>query len=73
MVPDLGASTSGKKTPALTLPQVRFACAALLQKSPRSPAQIADDITQQLRRNEQARRDHWRSRGLTAPPRRWVQ
>jgi hypothetical protein len=41
-----------------------------LQRPPLEPARIAELITQQLRRNEQTRRDHWRARGLVAPPKR---
>src|SRR5579883_1755542 len=73
VVPHLGTAAAGKKTPALTVAQVRAVCAALLHQPPRDPDLIAQDITRQLRRNEQARRDHWLRRGLVAPPKRWVQ
>jgi len=52
----------------MTVAQVRVAIARLLDGDP--PRLIAKDITRQLRRNEQARWDRWRARGLRAPRRR---
>lgn len=51
----------------MTVAQVRVAIAGLLQSPPLDTRSIADNITRQLRRNEQARRHRWRKRGLRAP------
>lgn len=56
----------------MTVAQVRVALAGLLQSPPLDPRSIANNITQQLRRNEQSRRDHWRKRGLRAPRKKFV-
>jgi hypothetical protein len=56
----------------MTVAQVRVALAGLLQLPPLDPRSIADNITQQLRRNEQARRDRWRKLGLRAPRKKFV-
>jgi hypothetical protein len=54
----------------MTVAQVRVALAELLRSPPASPAAIAAAITRQIRRNEAARRDRWRAKGLVAPPKR---
>ena len=46
---------------------VRFAIAKLLHDPPTPAATVARLITQQLVRNETARRDRWRAKGLRAP------
>jgi ABC-type phosphate transport system ATPase subunit len=56
----------------MTVAQVRVAIAGLLQSPPLDPRSIADNITRQLRRNEQARRARWRKRGLRAPRKKIV-
>lgn len=56
----------------MTVAQVRVAIAGLLQSPPLDPRSIADNLTRQLRRNEQARRDHWRALGLRAPRKKFV-
>ena len=54
----------------MTIMQVRYALAMLLQAPPLQPAAIAALITKQLRRNEESRRAHWRALGLRAPRKR---
>lgn len=57
----------------MTVAQVRVALAGLLQSPPITARKIAESITRQLRRNEEARRHRWRARGLVAPPRTRVE
>jgi hypothetical protein len=63
---------SQKKTPALTLPQVRVALARLLalrrEPTREDLVKIETDITAQLQRNEQSRVDHWKARHRVLPP-----
>jgi hypothetical protein len=56
----------------MTVAQVRVAIAGLLQSPPLDPRSIADNITQQLRRNEQSRFHRWRKLGLRAPRKKFV-
>jgi hypothetical protein len=56
----------------MTVAQVRVAIAGLLQSPPLDPRSIADNITRQLRRNEQSRRARWRKLGLRAPRKKFV-
>jgi uncharacterized membrane protein len=56
----------------MTVAQVRVAIAALLQSPPLDPRSIADKLTRQLRRNEQARRNHWYKCGLRAPRKKFI-
>lgn len=62
-----------QKTPAMNVPQVRWAMGLLLELNDPTSANI-DNIarrsTHQLRRNEDARRQHWISKGYWPPPRK---
>jgi hypothetical protein len=49
---------------------IRFAIAELLRPHPCSVAEVARKIHCQIVRNEKSRRDHWRTKGLVAPPKR---
>lgn len=69
MVPLPGANVAGKKTPALTVPQVREIFTRLLRRPPPSPRQIAREVTDVLTRNEEARIYHWHARTGQFPPR----
>ena len=60
----------GKKwTPAITVPQIRFAIGLLLHRKLGcdKPARIRRTMTRRLQRNEQARQYHWRSHNRLAP------
>lgn len=59
-----------KKTPAVTVAQVRAVFTALLQNPSATPAEIAAAITQMLQRNEQARVYHWHRTTGEFPPRK---
>jgi hypothetical protein len=65
-----GAAGAEKKTPALTVPQVREIFTRLLRDPPPSPRQIAREITAVLLRNEEARIYHWHAATGEFPPRR---
>ena len=60
----------GKKTPAITIPQVRQIFTKLLQNPPPSRVQIAEEITQVLQRTEEARIYHYYKATKRFPPRR---
>src|SRR5438445_236187 len=60
----------GGKTPALTLPQMRAVFARLLRDPPPSARQIAEEVSQVLRRNEEARIYHWHKATGDFPPQR---
>lgn len=60
----------GKKTPAITVPQVREIFSHLLQQPAPTSQHIADTITAVLRRNEESRIYHWYAATETFPPRR---
>ena len=62
----------GKKTPALTAPQVRQIFSALLRTPAPTPAQIAAEVTRVLRRNEESRIYAWYQQTQTFPPPRPV-
>jgi hypothetical protein len=49
---------------------LRFAIAALTRDRPMSVEKVAGLITRQIERNETARRDRWRKKGLRAPAKR---
>jgi hypothetical protein len=49
---------------------LRFAIAALTRDRPMSVEKVAWHITRQIERNETARRDRWRKKGLRAPAKR---
>jgi SRSO17 transposase len=57
----------GKKAPGITISMIRQAIGPLL--FPPTPSRAAEILNYHLRRNEEARQGHYRSRGLTAPPR----
>src|SRR5260370_16940038 len=61
---------AGKKTPALTVAQLRQVFSRLLRTPPPSPGQIADEVNRVLRRKEEARIYHWYQKTKTFPPRR---
>jgi hypothetical protein len=63
------AKIAGKKTPAVTVPQVREIFSRLLRRPPPSPRQIAREVTDVLTRNEEARIYHWHARTGGFPPR----
>lgn len=46
---------------------LRFAIAALTHDPPTPAGKVARLISQQIARNEEARRARWRKRGLQAP------
>ena len=52
------------------MPQVREIFTRLLRDPAPSPAQIAEEVTRVLRRNEEARIYHWHAATKTFPPRR---
>jgi hypothetical protein len=54
----------------LTVPQMRELFARLLQPKPPGAAQIAEEISRVLRRNEEARIYHWYKATGRFPPRR---
>ena len=60
----------GGKTPAMTVPQIQEVFARLLLPKPPSAAQIAEEVSRVLRRNEEARIYHWYSQTRSFPPRR---
>ncbi len=60
---------AGKKTPALTMPQLRKIRTRLLERKPTAAA-IAEEIREVARRNEEARIYHWHKATATLPPRR---
>ena len=60
---------AGKKTPPVTVPQVREIFSRLLRTPPPSPRQIARAVTAVLTRNEEARIYHWHARTGRFPPR----
>ena len=60
----------GKKTPAITIPQVREIFSHLLQHPAPTPQHITDTITTVLSRNEESRIDHWYAATERFPPRR---
>ena len=64
------AAESEKKTPAITVPQVREIFRLLLQRPAPTAAHIAATITTVLQRNEAARIYHGHSTTKTFPPRR---
>src|SRR5438093_4281374 len=64
------ASEWEKKTPAITVPQVRDLFSQLLQHPAPTTERIADTLTNVLRRNEEARIYHWYTTTETFPPRR---
>jgi hypothetical protein len=70
MVLNLGETPPGKKTPALTVPQMREVFARLLQPDPPSPERIAEEVSRVLRRNEESRIYHWHKTTGKFPPRR---
>ncbi len=59
-----------KKTPAITMPQVRQIFTKLLQYPPPPPAHIAKEITSVLKRTEEARIYHYHKTAKRFPPRR---
>ena len=63
-----------KRTPALTVPQVRGLIAGLLNRMLECdrPARVRRTMNRRLRRNEEARLYHWRRRNRL-PPRRFDQ
>jgi hypothetical protein len=71
MVPVPGtAAAGGGKTPAVTVSQVRQIFSRLLRDPAPTAAQIAEEITRVLRRNEESRIYHWYAATQTYPPRR---
>ena len=70
MVFGAGNHAAQKKTPALTPPQVRQIFAELLLDRPPTPKEIAEKVTEVLRRNEEARIYHWYKQMKQFPPRR---
>jgi hypothetical protein len=70
MVSHLGKGQAQKKTPALTVAQLREVFARLLQPNPPTPSQIAEEVSRVLRRNEEARIYHWYKATGNFPPRR---
>jgi hypothetical protein len=70
MVRGLGEPAPQKKTPAITVPQVRELFADLLTASPASPKDIGAKVSRVLRRNEEARIYHYYKRTKSFPPRR---
>ena len=63
-----------KRTPALTVPQVRVLIAAVLNQALgyQRPERLRRTMNRRLERNEQARFYHWRRR-KRLPPRRFDQ
>ena len=60
----------GGKTPAVTVPQVRAVFTELLHDPPASAERIAAVVSGVLRRNEEARINHWYRTTGDFPPRR---
>ena len=60
----------GGKIPALTVPQLREVFSRLLRPRPPSAAEIAEQVSRVLRRNEESRIYHWYAATGTFPPRR---
>ena len=60
----------GKKTPAVTVPQVRTIFTELQQEPSASPQRVAEVVSQVLRRNEEARIYHCLQATGEYPPRR---
>ena len=60
----------GKKTPAITAPQVRMIFSHLLQQPAPTATTIAETISAVLRRNEASRIYHWHAKTQSFPPRR---
>jgi hypothetical protein len=60
----------GGKTPAVTVPQVRAIFTELLREPNPGAARIAEVVAQVLRRNEEARLDHWYAATGRFPPQR---
>jgi len=58
----------GKKTPALTVPQIREIILRLLLPTPPSCAKIAREISRVLRRTEEARIYHYHAATKKFPP-----
>lgn len=56
----------------MTVPMVRVAVAELIKTRPPQLEEIAKKIRNQIARNEQARTDRWRAKGLVAPKKRLV-
>jgi hypothetical protein len=54
----------------MTPPQVRQLFADLLSDRPPAPKEIAEKVTEVLRRNEEARIYHWYASTKRFPPRR---
>ena len=54
----------------MTVPMVRVAVAELIKPRPPPLEDIAKAICRQIARNEKARTDHWRAKGLIAPRKR---
>jgi hypothetical protein len=69
VVPVPGASGAEKKTPALTVPQVREIFTRLLRHPAPGPRTIAREITSVLTRNQESRIYHWHARTGHFPPR----
>jgi hypothetical protein len=59
-----------KKTPAVTVPQVRSVFSELLREPAAGPDRIAEVVNQVLRRKEEARIYHWYAATGEFPPRR---
>ena len=62
-----------KKTPALTVAQIREIFSRLLRQPAPGPTQIAEEINRVLQRNEEARIYHWHQQTKEFPPRRRTQ
>jgi hypothetical protein len=58
-----------QKTPAATVPQMRAILARLLRHPAPTARQIAQEVSDVLLRNEQARIYHWHARTGRFPPR----
>ena len=57
-----------QKKAVVTVPQMREIYGRLLQRPAPSPQRIAQVVSEVLRRNEEARIYHWRSRTGRFPP-----
>jgi hypothetical protein len=60
----------GKKTPAVTVPQVRTVFTERLREPAAGPARIAKVVSHVLRRQEESGIDHWHAATGAFPPRR---
>lgn len=69
MVPVPGTDIAGKKTAAITVPQVREIFSRLLRNPPPTSRHIAEEVTAVLTRNEEARIYHWHVSTGHFPPR----